>query len=185
MDKKQQIMEAAIVLFAIHGFEKTTISAICEKSNVSKGLVFHYFKNKNDLLREVFKRMDHIISDVGGAADHSLPANERLTQLVENIFRLMASEEHRPFYRLDYQVATQPAIRPILIDLIEKRYQRMMESFQSVLCDIPSANSIVDSQMLIAEIDGIALNYLFAQNDYPLEEIKDRFIQKNLLLLGL
>ena len=184
MDKKQQILEAAIELFATYGFEKTAISAICEKSNVSKGLVFHYFKNKNELLREVFKRMDHIISDVSNAADHSLPVKERLTHLLENIFRMMASEKLEPFYRLDYQVVTQPATRQILIDLIEKRDQLMMESFQSILCDIPSANSIVDSQMLIAEIDGIALNYLFAQDDYPLEEIKDRFIEKNLVLLG-
>ena len=49
----------------------------------------------------------------------------------------------------------------------------------------PSANSFVDSHMLIAEIDGIALNYLFAEDDYPLEEIKQRFINKYILLLGL
>ncbi|EDK25815.1 hypothetical protein VSWAT3_27195, partial [Vibrionales bacterium SWAT-3] len=48
-----------------------------------------------------------------------------------------------------------------------------------------NANSIVDSHMLIADIDGIALNYLFSDGDYPLEQIKQRFIAKYLLLLNL
>ena len=60
-----------------------------------------------------------------------------------------------------------------------------MASFQPILGDVPSADGMVDSQMLIAEIDGIALNYLFAEDDYPLEAIKERFIKKYLLLLGL
>lgn len=184
MDKKQQILEAAIELFATRGFENTAISAICEKSHVSKGLVFHYFKSKNDLLREVFMRMAHIISDVSKATDHSLPAKERLGHLIENIFSLMASKEHQLFYRLDYQVITQPATRSILIDLIEERNKLMMESFQSILCDMPSANSSVDSHMLIAEISGIAISYLFDKEGYPLEEIRDRFIEKNLMVLG-
>lgn len=184
MDKKQQIVNAAIELFAVHGFEKTAISAVCEKSNVSKGLVFHYFKNKNELLRAVFMEMERIINDVNNTIDNSLPAKERLLHLIENIFKSMASEEYRLFYRLDYQLSTQPATRTILMDLIEERYQLMMESVQSILCDIPSADSFVDSQMFIAEIDGIALNYLFAEDGYPLGKIKNRFIKKYQLLLG-
>ena len=61
----------------------------------------------------------------------------------------------------------------------------MMDSFEVILCDIPNANSIVDGHMLIADIDGIALNYLFSDGDYPLEQIKERFIAKYLLLLDL
>lgn len=41
MEKKQQIVNAAIELFVVHGFEKTKIFAVCEKSNISKGIVFH------------------------------------------------------------------------------------------------------------------------------------------------
>ena len=185
MDKKQQILEAAIELFSINGFEKTAISAICEKSNVSKGLVFHYFKNKNVLLREVFLNMERMINDTNNEIDHSLPPREKLLQHIGNIFKGMTNEEYLLFYRLDYHLSTQPATRSILIDLIESRYQLMMDSFDSILCDIPSADNIVDCHMLIAEIDGIALNYLFDEKKYPLEKIQDRFIKKYLLLLEL
>ncbi|EKM32923.1 bacterial regulatory s, tetR family protein, partial [Vibrio harveyi] len=63
MDKRQQIIEVATQLFAEHGFEKTPVSNICEKAEISKGLVFHHFKNKNELLREVFVHITQIIEE--------------------------------------------------------------------------------------------------------------------------
>nr|WP_228006088.1 TetR/AcrR family transcriptional regulator [Vibrio cyclitrophicus] len=71
MDKKQQAIQAAIELFATQGFEKTSIVQVCETAKVSKGLVFHHFKNKDDLLRKVFVRMAEIISEVGENSDLS------------------------------------------------------------------------------------------------------------------
>ncbi|MGI2180568.1 TetR/AcrR family transcriptional regulator [Shewanella frigidimarina] len=188
MDKKQQIIESAIELFATTGYEKTSISAICEHSQVSKGLVFHHFKNKEGLLREVFMRMAEIINEVGSKSadvNKELSPKEKLVSYLEEIFLSMASPEQKLYYQFDFQVLCQPSARLILKDLFDERYQLMMISFQDILCDIPAASPIVDSHMLIAEIDGIALNYLFAKDDYPLKEIKDRFIQKQLLLLGL
>ena len=188
MDKKQQIIESAIALFATTGYEKTSIAAICEHSEVSKGLVFHHFKNKEGLLREVFMRMAEIINEVSGnsvVVSKELSAKEQLVNFLEEIFVSMASPEQKLYYQFDFQVLCQPSARLILKDLFDERYQLMMNSFQDILCEIPAANPLVDSHMLIAEIDGIALNYLFAKDDYPLTEIKDRFIQKQLSLLGL
>ncbi len=114
----------------------------------------------------------------------SYQANSK-TAVLEAIFVSMASPEQKLYYRFDFQVLCQPSARLILKDLFDERYQLMMASFQEILCEIPAANPLVDSHMLIAEIDGIALNYLFAKDDYPLTEIKERFIQKQLLLLDL
>ncbi|WBA84680.1 TetR/AcrR family transcriptional regulator [Endozoicomonas sp. GU-1] len=187
MDRKQLILHTAIELFATNGYEKTSIATICEHAKVSKGAVFHHFKNKEELLREVFLHMaeavseaEEKLSDING----ELPANERLVILLEHIFSGMALPEKQLTHRFEFQTLCQPSMRIVLEDLIEKRYQLMMAQFQSVLRDIPSAVGVVDSHMLIAEIDGIALNYLFANDDYPLEKIKQRFIKKYLLLLG-
>ncbi|MBU2972505.1 TetR/AcrR family transcriptional regulator [Pseudoalteromonas sp. C2R02] len=188
MDKKQQIMDVAIELFAKRGYENTPISAICKHSNVSKGLAFHHFENKEGLLREVFLRMAQIIEEVGDNVDlvnEELSTKERFVSHLEKIFLSMTCAEHKLYYQFDFQVLCQPALRTLLKDLFDERYQLMLESFQSILNDIPSADSLVDSHMLIAELDGIALNYLFAEDEYPLTKIKQRFIKKHLLLLGL
>ncbi|MCK8070949.1 MULTISPECIES: TetR/AcrR family transcriptional regulator [Vibrio] len=187
MDKRKQIIESAIELFATIGYEKTSVTAICEHSKVSKGLVFHHFKNKEGLLKEVFTRMAEIMNEVGSKSadvDKELSPKEKLESYLEEIFLSMASPEHRLYYQFDFQILCQPSTRALLKDLFDERYQLMMTSFQDILSDIPGATPVVDSHMIIAEIDGIALNYLFAEDDYPLTQIKGRFIQKQLLLLG-
>lgn len=188
MDKKQQAIQSAIEFFSTQGYERTSIVAICNHASVSKGLVFHHFKNKEELLREVFARMAEVISEVGEDVDltnEGLTNKEKFVNLLEHIFLSMTSTEHKLYYQFDYQVKCQPFMRVVLKDLLEERYQLMVGSIEPILKEIPSADPIVDSHMLIAEIDGIALNYLFANDDYPLDEIKNRFIKKHLLFLGL
>ncbi|WP_394211869.1 TetR/AcrR family transcriptional regulator [Enterovibrio calviensis] len=188
MDKKKQIIESAIELFGTIGYEKTSVSTICEHSDVSKGLVFHHFKNKEGLLKEVFMRMAEIVNEVSDgslANSEVLSPKEKLVNYLEAIFTSMASQEHKLYYRFDFQILCQPATRELLKDLFEERYQLMMDSFVEILVEIPASEPQVDSHSIIAEIDGIALNYLFAKDDYPLTGIKDRFIQKQLLLFGL
>jgi AcrR family transcriptional regulator len=111
MDKKQQAIQAAIELFATQGFEKTSIVQVCETAKVSKGLVFHHFKNKDDLLRQVFVRMAEIINEVGESVDLSsegMSVKERFINLIEHIFLSMADPQQKLFYQLDYQVKCQP-----------------------------------------------------------------------------
>nr|PMI71958.1 hypothetical protein BCU39_18480 [Vibrio cyclitrophicus] len=95
---------------------------MCETAKVSKGLVFHHFKNKDDLLRKVFVRMAEIIREVGENSDLSsegISAKERLINLIEHIFLSMADPQQKLFYQLDYQVKCQLSLRLILKDLLD------------------------------------------------------------------
>ncbi|WP_253825353.1 hypothetical protein [Vibrio sp. 03-59-1] len=56
-----------------------------------------------------------------------------------------------------------------LTELFEERYQLMMDSFVEILVEIPAAEAQVDNHSIIAEIDGIALNYLFCQRRLPID----------------
>lgn len=50
------LLSAAEELFARKGFEKTRISEIADKAGFSKGTVYLYFENKNDLLHQVLEK---------------------------------------------------------------------------------------------------------------------------------
>jgi len=53
----QKILEAAIEEFAQRGFEAASTNKITEKAKVAKGLLFHYFKNKENLYIECYKHV--------------------------------------------------------------------------------------------------------------------------------
>jgi TetR/AcrR family transcriptional regulator len=48
-DKQHRIINAAIKEFAQKGFEKASTNEIVKEAEISKGLLFHYFKNKEGL----------------------------------------------------------------------------------------------------------------------------------------
>lgn len=49
---KKRIVDAAILEFAITGYSSFIMNVFCEKNNISKGLFYNNFKNKNDLYCE-------------------------------------------------------------------------------------------------------------------------------------
>jgi AcrR family transcriptional regulator len=49
-ERKAQIIQAAIKVFAAKGFERATISDIARAAGVAEGSIYNYFKNKADLL---------------------------------------------------------------------------------------------------------------------------------------
>jgi AcrR family transcriptional regulator len=54
VDKRRQILDAAIRVFARQGFHATRVADIADEAGVAYGLVYHYFKSKDEVLNELF-----------------------------------------------------------------------------------------------------------------------------------
>jgi TetR/AcrR family transcriptional regulator, fatty acid metabolism regulator protein len=54
IDKRRQILDAAVRVFARQGFHATRVSDIADEAGVAYGLVYHYFKSKDEVLNELF-----------------------------------------------------------------------------------------------------------------------------------
>lgn len=58
-----QLIQAAARLFETHGYTATAVTDICAELGITKGALFHHFKSKKGLFREVWTRlqvnMDH------------------------------------------------------------------------------------------------------------------------------
>ncbi len=181
IDKKEQILEAATRLFSERGFENTPISLICETVGVSKGLVFHHFKSKNELLRAIFSSTTKKIIELNEnhaheQSAHEQSAHEQLLDLVENFFVQLKSD--KMFFQLNLTMIVQPNTREILNDLIKERASFIMNSVQNIFNEINPENSNLLSYTFIAELDGIALNYLSVFDDYPLDILKEGLLKK-------
>lgn len=55
-ERREQILSAALKLFAKRGFAATKISGVVKRAGVSHGLVYHYFKSKEEIFYELLKR---------------------------------------------------------------------------------------------------------------------------------
>lgn len=55
MDKKEKILNAALELFASDGYHAVSTSKIAKVAQVSEGLIFRHYKNKQGLLDAILK----------------------------------------------------------------------------------------------------------------------------------
>jgi len=55
-DKRTAILVAALEIFSKNGFHKSTIRQIAEYADMAVGTIYLYFKSKNDILQEIFRR---------------------------------------------------------------------------------------------------------------------------------
>jgi AcrR family transcriptional regulator len=55
IDRRQQILEAALEVFAEAGFEGATTKDIASRADVTQGLIYFYFPSKDDLFIEAFE----------------------------------------------------------------------------------------------------------------------------------
>lgn len=60
-EKKKNILDACIREFADKGYDKASTNAIIKEAGISKGILFHYFKNKKLLFLYI---VDHCIQEM-------------------------------------------------------------------------------------------------------------------------
>lgn len=61
--KRKIIVEKATNLMKEVGFENLTVRMICDTAGISAGTFYHYFKNKSDLVIELFALIDDYFED--------------------------------------------------------------------------------------------------------------------------
>jgi TetR/AcrR family fatty acid metabolism transcriptional regulator len=80
--KRARILEAATRVFASHGYHGARVSDIAREAGIAYGLVYHYFRNKEEILDTIFaERWGAFLDVVDGIAAGPQPAAEKLRQL--------------------------------------------------------------------------------------------------------
>ena len=123
IDKKERIISAAYKLMSKFGILNIGIRDIAEMANVSTGIVYSYFKDKNDIFHEVHKRFDkNYYGSFEEELIKELPDNNNLEEivyiLVKKIEKIAKSnkKQHREF---------------IILSLIDKNFNKEYEAIKN------------------------------------------------------
>jgi TetR/AcrR family fatty acid metabolism transcriptional regulator len=79
VDKRRQILDAAIRVFARQGFHSCRVSDIADEAGVAYGLVYHYFASKDEVLNELFtERWSLLLAAIEEVDQQPIDAREKL-----------------------------------------------------------------------------------------------------------
>ncbi|HKC28326.1 MAG TPA: TetR/AcrR family transcriptional regulator [Jatrophihabitans sp.] len=85
-DTRARVLEAAVELFAQHGYDGTSVSQVITKAGVAKGGFYHHFASKEALLYEVYGDLiGRQLSGMDAILARGLPAAETLRELINDL----------------------------------------------------------------------------------------------------
>ncbi|MBN2777320.1 MAG: TetR/AcrR family transcriptional regulator [Bacteroidales bacterium] len=176
-DKRKQIMEAAVKLFAEKGFHAASISLIAKEAGISKGLIYNYFDSKETLLKEIMDELTTQVMDLMNP-DHD---DEITSQEMEDFFSLIIKllKDNHEHWKLYFQLSMKKDVFEIIqkdyhSDRIQKS-QALIYKYFSERFTNPQLEMFVFSSIF----KGFAMQYVYAPEMFP-DEIIDQF--KNRLI---
>jgi TetR/AcrR family transcriptional regulator len=82
-EKRRAILDRSAELFAEHGYDRASMSKIAEACGVSKANLYHYYRDKEELLFDVIRfHLEELLEVVEAADRPDLSAGPRLKELV-------------------------------------------------------------------------------------------------------
>jgi TetR/AcrR family transcriptional regulator, fatty acid metabolism regulator protein len=87
-DKRRQLLDAAVRVFARKGFHASRVGDIAEEAGVAHGLLYHYFKSKDDVLEAVFHENWSLLQlRIASVEETDEPAADQLRHIAAIVLR--------------------------------------------------------------------------------------------------
>lgn len=176
---KEKIRAVAMELFMKKGYYATSISDIAKQAGISKGLLYNYYKGKEELLSEMVEaRIREVVEVMAEAVALETPS-EQLNYIVNGaIDKIHKNPEVHRFY---LHLQTQPVDDEELIKYSKQLIQENARLFE-VQCEIFERLGVKDSRKrslyFSSVLQGIMLMISTYPQKFPIEEIKKQIIRE-------
>lgn len=176
---REKILMAAMELFMKRGYHATSIDDVAKHAGISKGLLYNYYKGKEELLATMVEaRVGEVAQVMEAAASKETPA-EQLKHIVDGA--LDNVKDNPEVFRFYLHLQTQPESDEVLAKyskrLIEesaRQFNLQCEMFQNLGVKEPRKRSLYFSSAL----QGIMLMLSTYPEQFPIEEIKAQIIRE-------
>jgi AcrR family transcriptional regulator len=83
---RDALIRAALDLFAVNGYDNTSISNIAERANVTTGAFWSHFARKDEILSHIANRfLDRLLVSIDRVLEQGLPASETLASFMVEV----------------------------------------------------------------------------------------------------
>lgn len=150
--QRAKILESARSVFARKGME-ATITDIAAEAQISLGLAYRYFTDKEAIFSELVKQT--VPDDAAGFQQLvQMPgtAGERLAMLISSIVEARGRREPLEAHQLLHHALEADAMPEELRELLSKRYQMLLATMRQLIVEGQSEGSVApgDPDQLVA-----------------------------------
>lgn len=155
-ERPRQILAAALDVFGEHGLANARLEDIARRAGLSKGTIYLYFPNKEELFREMVRQL--IVTELEEGerqfGDSTGTATEALTEFSRGYWRFIRSSQFAPLFRLIHaEIRNFPDLARFYADEVISRGHRLVASIiaRGVACgEFRNVDPAVAARMLMA-----------------------------------
>ena len=170
-EKQEKILETALELFAKEGYKSTSTSKIAKQANVSEGLIFRHFENKEGLLQAIIslgeEKAKILFADIVMDEDPK-SVIRKILGMGEQMNQDPASAN---FWKLQYKLKWELEIYGAY--KLEPLRQALATAFQKLDYDHP----VVEADLLLVTLDGLATRF-YLDKEFDFSKIVELLFQK-------
>ncbi|MGG1398061.1 TetR/AcrR family transcriptional regulator [Bacillus salipaludis] len=177
--KRMSIMENALKCFGEKGYYSTTMDDIVAYSKMSKGLIYNYFKSKEELYISLMDERSAKTLEFLREKFKEIPsAKGKIDELFRIYREASLTEEWRTFVRVHLEFWIYSSHQQHLREMMHSRFKDQFRGFFAELVEEgkrdgefkPGTNAEVVAGLFWAFIDGICLHYTVLWEDYTYKE---------------
>jgi TetR/AcrR family transcriptional regulator, fatty acid metabolism regulator protein len=155
--RRDQILGAAIQVFAEKGFQRATIRDVAKAAGIADGTIYNYFENKTALIMGILNRMnetEHRDEDLGQAVGMDL--REFFKTYIGKRYTYMTEEGLDILRAILPEVLVNPELREAYMEQIimptfalsEKHFAKLVEDGTIRPVDVPLTLRLISSTFL-------------------------------------
>ncbi|MBN8221117.1 MAG: TetR/AcrR family transcriptional regulator [Spirochaetes bacterium] len=178
-ERRSEILRAAVALFEQNGFDATSVEEITAKAKISKGLAYHYFKSKDEILLALIGLRLAELDDLTRRLRAEPSAERRLQILIDQLLDDVISGEKRQRFLIT------TFLQPQNNKLVQKAMKVSPERFESLqqeeirlLADLGFKDAEAELPLFRAGMQGMAFLYLLNPAAFPLRQVAAQFVLK-------
>ena len=138
LDRRSQILEAAVVCFAKHGFHQASMHDISAEAGISVGLIYRYFQNKEAVIAAMADRHKNEISNLLERAGQA----PSLLEALEILFTAHCSEDSpRVLSAFVVDLYAEASRNPVVADLVRDVLNTSMDGVTKLIARSPDGQN--------------------------------------------
>lgn len=161
--RRKELSEAAYEALQIWGMPGTTLVRVAAKAGVSKGIVLHYFRNKDELIEAAMRRANAALRDevVRRLNDADSP-RARLDAVIEGNFdeRFFVPQITHAWLSFCGEVPRNPQFARLQRAIHARMHSNLMSALRPLL---PTADAMEAARAISTMIDGLWLRHGLVQ----------------------
>lgn len=145
-ERKDRILAGALELFVRNGLSGTKISDVAKKTNISNGLVYHYFSSKEELFIGLIRlAFDRIIEACEFLESLDLEPHEKIKYAIDELVKIIRSNPDACLYHvLVFQAATCDNIPDQAKKIIQEKHAKPYEMIAGIISNGQKLGTIRD-----------------------------------------